>query len=141
MKKSKFLKYPSYYAQIKNRIYEIYLDDVNNMDGNKVGELLTMIDHQDDEILSKIVGNTVEFPYDKELNEFMVRNARMSLNDMVGTAANLFGIDQELVVEKMDEYITFGYGKLLEEDLIKNEYVDELSRLYIRLNTKKVQKA
>ena len=128
------------YAQLKNRIYKIYLSDIEHPEENKIEKMFAAIAKFNNETLNEIVADTVEFPFDKELFAFYKRNLSMSLDDFVVTMSNLFGITQELAVSKIREYMSYNFENLENAGLIDKEYVDGISALYVKLNNKSKNK-
>ena len=125
------------YAELKNNIYKIYLSDIENPEGNKIEKLFSSIERFNCESLNEIVGDTIEFPYDKELFDFYKRNSSMKVNDFIMTASNIFGIDTELVASKIREYLAYDFNKLLSDGLINSDYVNQISNLYLKQNKEK----
>ena len=125
------------YATLKNKIYTIYINDIENPEDDKIKKLYDAIEPFNIPSVKEIVDDTIEFPYDKELASFLHRNQNMKINDFILTASNLFGIDTELVVSKIREYLSYNYIDLLDKGLIDNEKVNKISNLYLERNKEK----
>ena len=119
------------YAQLKNGMYSVYLQDIKENSDSKRKELINEIAEIGSSTLNEFASDTINFPFDKELFEFYKKNGHMKINDFVITASNLFNISVELVASKIREYVRYDFNKLYSDGLINKELVGELSELYI----------
>ncbi len=131
---------PDKYALLKTKIYKIYLSDIEEPGKNKISRLYTVLEDCGIPCVMEILDDTIEFPYDKELADFFNRNRKMTAHDLISTASNLYGIDDKLVISKLREYLYYDFIKLLDENKIDQDAVNELSELYLDKNKEKNQK-
>ena len=128
------------YIELKNELYKQYIIDIRHPELNRIEEMFKELEQYSEPVLDTIVGDTIEFPFDKELTDFFERNRKMGLNELATTACNIFGIDLDLVASKIKEYSIYNYHKLLQDGSINPEYVDELSQIYLDRNLKNIKK-
>ena len=125
------------YAELKNRVYKIYLYDLYHPEENKIQDLFVAASKLNNESVNEIVGDTIEFPYDKELYDFYNANKSLNVNDLILKISEKFGIDNELIISKIREYTFYRFDKLLDDNLLNKDYVSEISRLYMTRNEEK----
>ena len=131
---------PEKYAELKNMIYERYLSDIEHPERDEIPKLYKELENCGIPAVLEVLGDTIEYPFDKELSEFFNRNKKMKAHDFVLTASNLYGIGEDLVVSKIREYLYYDYSKLLRENMINQDLVLQLSELYLNKNQGKNQK-
>ena len=127
------------YVTLKNKLYRVYVSDLEKPEDKKIERMYKAIAPYMEEmpVVKEIVNDTIEFPYDRELSDFFYRNKNMKLNDLVLTASNLFDIDTDLVISKMNEYTLYEYHNLLCGDIFDTVAIGKITRHYREQNKEK----
>lgn len=127
------------YVTLKNKLYRVYVSDLEKPEDKKIERMYKAIAPYMEEmpVVKEIVNDTIEFPYDRELSDFFYRNKNMKLNDLVLTASNLFDIDTNLVISKMNEYTLYEYHNLLYGDIFDSVSIGKITSYYRVQNREK----
>ncbi len=105
------------YSGFKNLCYSVYLKDYANSGTKAKKVLMELVDKYHFDELSKIVSNTLLFPFDVLLYQFFTDK---KFNDeSIALASKRFGIPTEVVKEKIQEYMEYGFI-----DFVNNHTID-----------------
>ena len=127
------------YAVFKEYAYRVYLLGKEKNDSGIIDRYKEFVHNKyNDPRFDKILENTMSFPYDKELFDYL--KVRKLGPDDLENAMNLFDISYELLVDKINEFVTYSYSKAIDKGLISRKYVFELSNVYMDEKFKKTNK-
>ena len=117
------------YAELKERVYKIYLYDINNPGTNVIKskrEALDLKYHDDD--LNKLYDNTIACPFDLELYNHLY-GMSLSEENYLSTQEK-FGISKKLIQDKIKEYVNYNISNINGTGSIDEAVIMELSRIY-----------
>ena len=128
------------YAKFKEFIYEIYLRNIDDPEKNIIDEQRIIVHNKfNNPDLDKIYDNTVSFPYDVELFNYLL-GLRLSPEN-IEDAANKFNISTELLMDKIKEYSVYPINNINGLGLINKDIVMRLSRLFVKQKEEKTDKS
>ena len=128
------------YAKFKEFIYEIYLRNIDEPDKNIIDEQRIIVHNKfHNPELDKIYDNTISFPYDVELFNYLL-GMKLSPENMEH-AASEFNISMELLIAKIKEYSIYPINNINGLELINKDLVLKLSKLYARHKEEKTNKS
>ena len=101
---------------------------------NKAQRVMTEeLEKYDDKELKSIVYNTLLFPFDVELYNFLL-NKKLSDVD-IKQASEKFDIPVEVVRQKVSEYVKYGFIDCVNEGVIDYSSISELSKQLLADNS------
>ena len=113
------------YATLKNIAYEQVLKDLNKpTTTNRENVAKVLHDKFNSEVIDTIYANTVSFPYDSVLYNYM-KHKKLS-DDELQLIAERFSIPKELLMAKIKEYITYDFSKAMKQKLLNWVYLQNL---------------
>ena len=128
------------YAKFKEFVYEIYLRDLDEPDKNIIDVQRAIVHNRfKSEQLDKIYKNTIDFPYDIELFNYLI-GKRLSPETMRITIEK-FDISMDLLIAKIEEYTMYPIDKINGLELIDKELTLKLSKCYAKQKDEKNHKS
>ena len=128
------------YSKLKEHIYNICVYDIDFPEKKMLENYQTSIHKKyNNAIYDKIIDDTIQFPYDLELFNFI--NEKKASPETLMEAVNKFGISYELLQSKMKEYVIYQFHTCLEQGLIDYNIIFKLSKHYLTLSEEKNNKS
>lgn len=123
------------YAKLKNLSYYVYLLDHSTTYYQKAQRIMKEeLEKYDNNEMKTVVYNTLLFPFDVELyNLLMGGNGKISEKD-IQVAADKFDIPVDVVKQKLNEYLGYGFINLVGEGKIEYDVTLKLSKLLLTMN-------
>ena len=114
------------YVKLKNLSYCVYLLDREHSSNKAQRVMKEELEKYDDKELKIISYNTLLFPFDVELYNFLL-NKKMSDEDIL-QASEKFDIPMEVVRQKISEYVKYQFIDCVNDGTIDYNAISELAK-------------
>lgn len=114
------------YSGFKNLSYQVYVKDYVHS-GDKAKRIMSdLVKQYHSEELEKIILNTILFPFDVDLYQFL--EDKKLEEEAFLHASSKFHIPVEVVKEKIQEYIQYGFMDCVNKGLISYHEISEIPK-------------